>query len=227
MRNNNLKIFLLFWILVFFSNSLFSQSGFFEELDLTQAKSEALKQKKKIYIHFTASWCMPCKWMDENTYNKPSIIQEIKENFIPIKINIEENEGKNFKTSFGVTILPTIMLTDHLAKPLAKVETSMSGDQLLEWLKQNPLDAFQEPIPDLIEVKEFYTIQTGVFSEEKNALTHQKDLWDQYRLESEIIPENPKVFRVFSGRFASKNEAAEKILSLKKLGIDGILKPLN
>lgn len=106
----------------------------------------------------------------------------------------------------------------------------MSADQLLEWLKQNPLDAFPESTPDFVEVKEFFTIQTGVFSDEKNAVTYQDQLWNQHQIESQIIEENIEkstVYRVVSGKFASRNEAVEKILSLKKIGINGILKALN
>jgi len=230
MLNNHFLKLILIWVLAILSLNVSAQSELFRNYGLAEAKIEALKQKKKIYLHFTASWCMPCKWMDENTYKDFQVKEALNENFIPIKINIEETEGKTFKSSFGVTILPTIMITDHLAKPLVKAETSMSAAQLLEWIQQNPLDAFPEPIPDLMEIKEFFTIQTGVFTDEKNAITHQNELWNQYQIESQIIKENIEksgIFRVVSGKYATRNEAVEKILSLKKIGINGILKALN
>jgi thiol-disulfide isomerase/thioredoxin len=230
MRNNHFLKFFLIGLAAIFSFTISAQSELFKNYDLSEAKIEALKQKKKIYLHFTASWCMPCKWMDENTYKDPQVIESLNENFIPIKINIEETEGKTFKSNFGVTILPTIMITDHLAKPLIKAETSMSAEQLVAWIQQNPLDVFPEPTPDLMEVKEFFTIQTGVFNEEKNAISYQNELWNQYQIESQIITEDiekSRVFRVVSGKYATRDEAVEKILSLKKLGINGILKTLN
>lgn len=88
MLNNHILKFIIIWFASIFSITVTAQSELFRNYDLAEAKIEALKQKKKIYLHFTASWCMPCKWMDENTYKDPQVIESLNENFIPIKINI-------------------------------------------------------------------------------------------------------------------------------------------
>jgi thiol-disulfide isomerase/thioredoxin len=226
MLNNHIIRYLLFFM-PFISHS---QSSPFLHLDLSEAKSSALTQNKQIFIHFTAPWCMPCKWMDEHTYTDSLVSTYLAQHYIPIKINIEETEGMQLKTDFGVTILPTIMITNYLAQSINKVESSMSAEQLLDLIRINPREAYTLVTHDLTEVKTFFTIQTGVFSEEKNAAVHQKDLKQNHNIDSDIVEDKsitPPVYRVYTGKFASQNEAVSKILILKNYGINALLKALN
>ena len=38
----------------------------------TSAKLKASEEGKLFFLDFTASWCTPCKWMEETTFTDPT-----------------------------------------------------------------------------------------------------------------------------------------------------------
>jgi thioredoxin-related protein len=46
-------------------------------------------EKKKVFLHFTASWCYYCGIMEKETFKDPTIISSLNENFIPIKVDYD------------------------------------------------------------------------------------------------------------------------------------------
>ena len=46
-------------------------------------------EKKKVFLHFTATWCSYCGVMEEKTFKDPAIIASLNENFISIKVDYD------------------------------------------------------------------------------------------------------------------------------------------
>ena len=49
----------------------------------------AKKEKKPVYIHFTADWCKWCRVMEKETYAATEIDESLKTDWICIKIDTE------------------------------------------------------------------------------------------------------------------------------------------
>ncbi len=56
---------------------------------LTVAKS----QNKKIFIHFYTNRCHYCRVMQAQTFVNQNVIDMLNDNFVSIKVNLEENPG--------------------------------------------------------------------------------------------------------------------------------------
>jgi thiol-disulfide isomerase/thioredoxin len=58
---------------------------------ITQAKTKATADKKAIFLHFGASWCVWCKRLDA-FLERPDIKPVFDKYFVPVKLVVQENE---------------------------------------------------------------------------------------------------------------------------------------
>ncbi len=118
-----------------------SKESFLTQSTVEKAQQIAAKEQKLIYAHFTADWCMPCRWMEENTYSDSRIRHYLSQHYYPIQVNIEDLEGYNDKVAYGIEMLPTVLLFDAGGKQVARFEESLSAKRLLEILRQYNIPA--------------------------------------------------------------------------------------
>lgn len=117
LKEKNILIYLLFFLLSFIHICVNAQTENFEE-----ALIEAKAQQKKIIVDVYTDWCGWCKKMDKEVYGNAEIKKIIKDNFILVKLDAEgENKinyfGKTYKASelavfFEATGYPTTVFLD-------------------------------------------------------------------------------------------------------------------
>ena len=108
----------------------FSEDLVFINDDLRTGLNRAAGEGKLIFLEFWANYCTPCKVMEEYTYKDPSVIERMKGNYIPVKVNIQSFDGFDLKNQYKVTVLPTIIILDSKGRQVARYEESMSATQL-------------------------------------------------------------------------------------------------
>ena len=101
------------------------------------AKEKAIAEQKQYFIEFYADWCKPCKWMEENTYSDSDLANYINDNYVPVKVNIDDFDGHALKQKYNVQYLPTIIVFDDHGNVLGKYEKSMSASKLLRKLESH------------------------------------------------------------------------------------------
>ena len=77
---------------------------------LSDIQRIAASEDKPYLIHFTAEWCMPCQWMEKNTYTDPELANYINTNYIPYKVDIDDAEGFKYKEQFSILLLPSVLI---------------------------------------------------------------------------------------------------------------------
>jgi len=63
----------------------------FEWYKYEDALVKARKEGKFVMIDFYATWCKWCKKLDSDTYTDPKVIDAIKADFVPVKIDAESS----------------------------------------------------------------------------------------------------------------------------------------
>lgn len=107
---------------------------------IPEARSLAMKEGKLFYAVFYTDWCLPCKWMDENTFAAKEVVDFVDENYRAVRINIDDFDGYNTRQQYNVEFLPTIIIFDQGGGILAKFEESLSAKKFFEALEKHRFD---------------------------------------------------------------------------------------
>jgi len=107
---------------------------------IPEARSLAMKEGKLFYAVFYTDWCLPCKWMDENTFAAKEVVDFVDEHYRAVRINIDDFDGYNTRQQYNVEFLPTIIIFDQGGGILAKFEESLSAKKFFDALEKHRFD---------------------------------------------------------------------------------------
>lgn len=61
--------------------------------NLDQAKAEAAKTNRLVWLHFAADWCVPCKKLDSFVFSDTGVIRTSDRNVVAVKIDVDQNDS--------------------------------------------------------------------------------------------------------------------------------------
>ncbi len=76
---------------------------------------EAQNLKKPVIIDFYATWCTPCRELDEVTFHQPDVVQLAAKDFVMVKVDVTRGGNPYFEEllrKYDVKGVPTIVFLD-------------------------------------------------------------------------------------------------------------------
>ena len=127
---------LILLLMLFFCHSATyaSENIDFISNNLTEVKRRATTEGKLYFVHFMANWCMPCQWMESNTFKDQSLADYVADHYIAGKMDVDAAEVRAHKEAFQVKALPTLLIFNTQGVLLTRLEASLSATELLELL---------------------------------------------------------------------------------------------
>ena len=123
-------------ICISISSIIYAQGIEFYKDSWESALAEAKKKDKIIFVDAYAKWCGPCKRMAREVFTQEKVGSFFNDNFINMKIDMEEPEGYGFGKNYPVRAFPTLFFIDSDGNILKKVVGGKQADDLISLGKQ-------------------------------------------------------------------------------------------
>ncbi|KXK37114.1 MAG: thioredoxin family protein [Saprospiraceae bacterium] len=96
-----------------------------------EALEKARQENKLLFVDAFAKWCGPCKSMAKNVFTKEEVGKFFNENFINLKLDMEEMDGITFGHIYPVKAYPTLFFVDGDGKLVKRMVGGQTVDGLL------------------------------------------------------------------------------------------------
>ena len=107
----------------------------FKDLAFKDALKEASKGHKIVMVDLYTDWCGWCKRLDRDTYSDDTVGKYADENFVSLKINAEQGEGKDLAKSYQVSGYPTILFFNEKGEEIHRLVGYQSAVKFKETLE--------------------------------------------------------------------------------------------
>ena len=91
-------------------------------------------EKKKIFLHFYADWCVYCGKMAKESFQNPDVIAALNKDFISIRVNSDHDMETAMK--YGVRGLPYTVFLMDTGETLGSIAGYIPPEPLLAMLKE-------------------------------------------------------------------------------------------
>jgi thioredoxin 1 len=99
---------------------------------IEQILKEAEDKDQLVFVDLYATWCGPCKYMDENVLNLPSVVSKFSKSFINYKVDVESFEGVSVSLNYKVNSFPTYLFLDKKGNVVHRLEGVFTEQLLLD-----------------------------------------------------------------------------------------------
>jgi len=96
--------------------------------DFAAAKEQAARERRPMFVDFSAAWCPPCNQMAREVLPVQRVTEALR-GFIPVHVDVDRD--RDLATSFRVEALPTFLVLSPEGREVHRFTGYRSADELL------------------------------------------------------------------------------------------------
>lgn len=80
---------------------------------------QARESRKPVIVDFSATWCTPCRELDDITFRDPLVVKQAQDNFVMVKVDLTTNGNPLYEklvSQYGIKGVPTVVFFDSQGK---------------------------------------------------------------------------------------------------------------
>lgn len=170
----------------------------FIECTYAEALLKAKQENKRIFMDCYTSWCTPCKKMLETVFKDTRIGNLMNYQFINVKVNMEEGEGKALSEKYKVTAYPTYLILNP------------DGTEFNRFTGSAPLAGFVDKLGKALMGEEDEYVKTGRIMEEARIRAREE--------RKANLTKEPRAFSKSKVSFEKNADLSKAVKKAKKEG---------
>jgi thioredoxin-related protein len=130
--------YLLVLVLMTLNGGLQAQVEFAEVTTLEEmedAQKKASDQQLMLFVDVYATWCGPCKMMDQEVYTDPEVAAYMNANFISVRLDGESDYGRIYASAQELQGYPSMFIFSKNGDPVSRVVGFTPAEELIGSLK--------------------------------------------------------------------------------------------
>ena len=99
-----------------------------------EGKVLARIEKKNVFLHFYADWCGFCLKMAKETFRDTTVVSNLNENFIAIRVDFDKETA--IAQKYGVMGLPANWFLTETGQPIVSIPGYITPEAMLSLLRK-------------------------------------------------------------------------------------------
>jgi thioredoxin-related protein len=131
----------VFFIFFFSCTSLAVEKGEVDWYSYQEGVAQMSSEGKMGFLHFYTDWCGYCKKIDEETFSRKNISEYLNDNFVPIRVNADEE--RELAARYEVTQYPLNLFVSEDVAVIAGRPGFIPADQMIDILRYMHTRSFE------------------------------------------------------------------------------------